>query len=388
MWIGGLLMKPLRIIVSVIVLVGAFYFVTTHGSFQRGPALPAWISRPSHVELTQAAAPEGFDPEEQNNIRVYHKVLPSVVNITSHIVKYDFFYGEVPEEGLGSGVIIDHDGHILTNFHVVQGARQLEVTTSDKKKFRAQVVGTDPVDDVAVIQIKGDNLTAATLGDSRNLEVGQKVYAIGNPFGLAGSMTRGIISSLRPVRGPNGVYMDEAIQTDAAVNPGNSGGPLLDSHGNVIGLNTFILSPAGQSAGLGFAIPINTAKAVISDLITIGSVRRPTLGVKTLPIGPELADQMGLAADYGLLVLQVAAGSGAEQAGLRGGNEPAYLGNQQIMLGGDLIVNVDDRDVVNQQDLAQLMNKHRAGDTVKVVFYRGKRKLTASVVLGEARQQA
>lgn len=380
-------MKNMRIVVIAVVLVGAFYFFTTH-SIQHGPELPAWISRPTHVELTEAAAPEGFDADEQNNIRVYHKVLPSVVNITSHIVKFDFFYGEVPEEGLGSGVIIDRDGHILTNFHVVQGARQLEVTTSDKKKFRAQVVGTDPVDDVAVIQIKGDGLTAATLGDSRNLEVGQKVYAIGNPFGLAGSMTRGIISSLRPVRGPNGVYMDEAIQTDAAVNPGNSGGPLLDSHGNVIGLNTFILSPAGQSAGLGFAIPINTAKAVISDLITIGSVRRPTLGVKTLPIGPELADQLGLAADYGLLVLQVSPSSGAEQAGLRGGNEPAYLGNQQIMLGGDLIINVDDRDVVNQQDLAQIMNKHRAGDSVKVIFYRGKRKLTAPVVLGEARKQA
>jgi S1-C subfamily serine protease len=381
-------MKNMRIIAVSVVLVGAFYFFTTHGSFQHGPELPAWVSRPTHVELTEAAAPEGFDADEQNNIRVYHKVLPSVVNITSHTVQYDFFYGEVPEEGLGSGVIIDRDGHILTNYHVVQGARQLEVTTSDKKKFRAQVVGTDPLDDVAVIQIKGANLTAATLGDSRYLEVGQKVYAIGNPFGLAGSMTRGIISSLRPVRGPNGVYMDEAIQTDAAVNPGNSGGPLLDSHGNVIGLNTFILSPAGQSAGLGFAIPINTAKAVISDLITSGTVRRPSLGVKTLPIGPELADQMGLASDYGLLILQVMPGSGAEQAGLRGGTERAYLGNQQIVLGGDLIVSIDDHDIENQQDLAQAMNRHRAGDTAKVTIYRGKRKLTLNVVLGEARQQA
>jgi len=381
-------MKSMRVVAFAVVLVCAFYWVTTRGALQQKVQLPEWISRPAHVELTQAAGPENYDADEQNNIRVYHKVLPSVVNITSHTVQYDFFYGEVPEEGLGSGVIIDHDGHILTNYHVVQGARQLEVTTSDKKKFRAQIVGTDPVDDVAVIQIKGDNLIAATLGDSRHLEVGQKVYAIGNPFGLAGSMTRGIISSVRPVRGPNGVYMDEAIQTDAAVNPGNSGGPLLDSHGNMIGINTFILSPAGQSAGLGFAIPINVAKAVISDLITIGRVRRPSLGIRSLPIGPELADQMGLAADYGLLVLQVAPGSGAEQAGLRGGHEPAYLGNQQITLGGDLIIAIDDRDIESQQDMAQVMNKHRAGDTVKVTIYRGKRKLVLPVVLGEARQQA
>jgi S1-C subfamily serine protease len=312
-----------------------------------------------------------------------------VVNITSRTVQFDFFYGEVPQEGQGSGFIIDREGHILTNYHVVADAnRGIEVTTSDKKKYRAQVVGTDPVNDLAVIQIHGDTaLDPATLGDSKRLAVGQKVYAIGNPFGLAGTMTRGIISSIRPVRGPNGNYIDEAIQTDAAINPGNSGGPLLNSRGEVIGMNTFIFSEAGQSAGLGFAIPINAAKAVLNDLITIGTVRRPSLGVVTLPIGPELADQMGLASDYGVLILQVVPGSAADRAGLHGGTERAYLGNMQIMLGGDLIVAIDGENIQDQQDMAHVMNRHRAGDTVHVAFYRGKRKMEVDVALSERQHE-
>src|SRR5207302_5708170 len=195
------------------------------------------------------------------------------------------------------------------NFHVVEGARQVEVTTSDKKKYKAQIVGTDPVHDLAVIQIPNKSVPQAEIGDSKSLVVGQKVYAIGNPFGLSGTMTRGIISSIRSVRGQRG-YIDEAIQTDAAINPGNSGGPLLNSRGEVIGINSMILTGgAEQSAGIGFAIPINTAKAALDDLVNVGRVRRPTLGVFTLPIGPELADQLGLAADSGLLIVQIAPGS-------------------------------------------------------------------------------
>jgi len=384
--------KSLRIATLVALFVGGFYYFTTHhhaGDFGSTGPLEEIVTRPAHVEITEAAEPQTFDSEEQTNINVYKKVLPSVVNITSRTVQFDFFYGEVPQEGQGSGFIIDREGHILTNYHVVADAnRGIEVTTSDKKKYRAQVVGTDPVNDLAVIQIHGDTaLDPATLGDSKRLTVGQKVYAIGNPFGLAGTMTRGIISSIRPVRGPNGNYIDEAIQTDAAINPGNSGGPLLNSRGEVIGMNTFIFSEAGQSAGLGFAIPINAAKAVLNDLITIGTVRRPSLGVVTLPIGPELADQMGLASDYGVLILQVAPGSAAERAGLRGGTERAYLGNMQIMLGGDLIVAIDGENIQDQQDMAHVMNRHRAGDTVHVTFYRGKRKMEADVALSEQRHQ-
>src|SRR5207248_392224 len=373
--------KPYRILVLVAVFVGGFYYFTTHHRElgQRNP-LSTIVARPTHVEITEAAEPQTFDSEEQTNINVYKKVLPSVVNITSRTVQFDYLYGEVPEEGQGSGFIIDRQGHILTNFHVIANAHQIEVTTSDKKRYRAQVVGVDRVNDLAVIQIHGDGqLDPATLGDSKRLIVGQKVFAIGNPFGLAGTMTRGIISSIRPVRGPNGNYIDEAIQTDAAINPGNSGGPLLNSRGEVVGMNTFILSEAGQSAGLGFAIPINAAKAVLNDLITIGTVRRPTLGVVTLPIGPELAGQMGLAAEHGVLILQVVPGGAAERAGLHGGTERAYLGNTQIMLGGDLIVAVDGEDIQDQQDMAHVMNRHRTGDTVRVTFYRGKRKMEVDI---------
>jgi S1-C subfamily serine protease len=219
------------------------------------------------------------------------------------------------------------------------------------------------------------------------LQVGQKVYAIGNPFGLAGTMTRGIVSSIRPVREPGGATIDEAIQTDAAINPGNSGGPLLNWRGEVIGINTMILSSVGQNAGIGFAIPINTAKAVLNDLVTLGRVRRPALGVRTIPITPELAEEMGLASDYGLLIVQVTPGGAADRAGLRGGSERAYLGNIPIMIGGDLIVGIDGEEVQDQQDLSHIMNNHRSGDTVRVTIYRSKKKMEVNVTLGEAREQ-
>jgi S1-C subfamily serine protease len=300
---------------------------------------------------------------------------------------YDFFYGLVPQEGQGSGFVIDKEGRILTNYHVIADARQVEVTLHDRKKYKATIVGTDKAHDLAIVQIKAPNLQPMTLGDSTNLQVGQKVYAIGNPFGLAGTLTRGIVSSIRQVQEPDGLVIDEAIQTDAAINPGNSGGPLLNYHGEVIGINTMIASSVGQSAGIGFAIPINTAKAVVNDLVTLGRVRRPAMGVRTIPIDPEIANELGLAADNGLLIVQAVPGGSADRAGLRGGTERAYLGNTPIMIGGDLIVAINGEPVESQQALAQVMNKHRAGDTVKVTIYRGKKQLEVSVVLGEARDQ-
>jgi S1-C subfamily serine protease len=295
----------------------------------------------------------------------------------------------VPQEGQGSGFIIDREGHVLTNYHVIAEARQIEVTLSNRKKYRATVVGSDRSHDLAIIQIKAPDLNPMVMGDSRNLQVGQKVYAIGNPFGLSGTLTSGIVSSIRQVQEPDGVTIDEAIQTDAAINPGNSGGPLLNSHGEVIGINTMIAGNpgVGQSAGIGFAIPINTAKAVLNDLLTLGRVRRPALGVVTIPISPDIADELGLAADYGLLVVQVVPGGAAARSGLKGGTERAYLGNIPITIGGDLIVAIDDQDVQDQQQLGHVMNSHRAGDTVKVTIYRGKRKMDVQVTLGEARQQ-
>jgi S1-C subfamily serine protease len=374
-------MKYLRPALLAVLLVLTFYLVTTR---MAGPNGPSWVTRPSHVELTQAAGPANYDAEEQNNIAVYKKALPSVVNITSTAVTFDFFYGAVPQQGMGSGFVIDAEGHILTNFHVVEGARQVEVTTSDKKKYRAQIVGTDPVHDLAVIQIPNKAVPQAEIGDSKSLTVGQKVYAIGNPFGLSGTMTRGIISSIRSLKGQRG-YIDEAIQTDAAINPGNSGGPLLNARGQVIGINTMILTGGvEQSAGIGFAIPISTAKAVLDDLVHLGRVRRPEIGVRTIPIGPELANQLGLPADSGLLIVEVVPGSAADKAGLRAGTERAYLGNYPILIGGDLLVAIEGQPIEDQQDLSHMMQNHRSGDTVTLTIYRGKKRMDIKVVLGES----
>jgi S1-C subfamily serine protease len=378
-------MKLLRPVLFAIILAVAFFYFTTYrtGAFHS----PNWLSHPQHVEITEAAGGGSLDAEEQNNITVYRKNIGSVVNVTSRVMKFDFFYGAVPEEGQGSGFVIDKEGHILTNYHVIADARQIEVTLHNRKKYRATIVGTDKAHDLAVVQIKGADLQPMTLGDSTNLQVGQKVYAIGNPFGLAGTLTLGIVSSIRQVQEPDGMIIDEAIQTDAAINPGNSGGPLLNWHGEVIGINTMIASNVGQSAGIGFAIPINTAKAVLNDLVTLGRVRRPALGIRTIPIDPELASEMSLPADSGLLIVQAVPGGAADRAGLHGGTERAYLGNTPIMIGGDLIIAIDGKPVESQQDLAQVMNNHRAGDSVKVTIYRGKKKMEVPVVLGETRDQ-
>lgn len=377
-------MKLLRPIAITVLLVGAFFYFTTYrsGTFRlvNSPA-------PAKIDITEAASNEPLDSEEQNNISVYRKSIGSVVNITSRAVALDFFYGLVPQEGQGSGFIIDRDGHILTNYHVIADAQRIEVTLHNRKKYRATVVGTDRSHDLAIVQVKAPDLNPMVLGDSKNLQVGQKVYAIGNPFGLAGTLTSGIVSSIRQVQEPEGVTIDEAIQTDAAINPGNSGGPLLNSHGEVIGINTMIASNVGQSAGIGFAIPVNTAKAVLNDLLTLGRVRRPALGVVTIPISPDLADELGLPSDYGLLIDRVLPGGPAERAGLKGGTERAYLGNMPIHIGGDLIVAIDGQDIQDQQELARIMNNHRAGDTVKITVYRGKRRMDVQVTLGEAKQQ-
>ena len=344
------------------------------------------------LELTEAHAAPAYDAEEQNNISIYKRVSPSVVNITSTALVFDFFYGTVPQQGQGSGFILDKAGHILTNFHVVEGAnRGIEVQLSDKRKFAARVVGTDKTHDLALLQIEGPNqqpvpnLQPVTLADSAQLNVGQKVYAIGNPFGLSGTMTRGIISAIRPIRSESGAKIEDAIQTDAAINPGNSGGPLLNSSGDVIGINTMIASNgADQSSGIGFAIPINTAKAVLADLLRYGRVKRPSLGIVSYPIGPDLASQMGLAADSGVLIQQVVPGGAAERAGLRGGNEQAYVGNTPIMLGGDFIIAIDGQQITDPQDISEIMDKHQAGDIVSVTILRGQRKMTFKLMLGQA----
>jgi S1-C subfamily serine protease len=308
------------------------------------------------------------------------------VNITSKSMTFNFFYGQVPQEGQGSGFILDKAGHVLTNFHVIADANRIEVMTSDKHHYKATIVGSDKSHDLALLQINAPNLQPVTLSDSSDLVVGQKVYAIGNPFGLSGTMTRGIISSIRSIRGPEGAPIEDAIQTDAAINPGNSGGPLLNSRGEVIGINTLIASNgAEQSSGIGFAIPVNTAKAVLGDLTKYGRVRRPSLGIVSLAISPDLANQMGLPAESGVLVQKVVPGGAAERSGLRGGNQQAYLGNMAIVLGGDLIVAIDGMQITDPADITTVLDKHQPGDAVSVTVYRGQRKMTVKLTLGDAR---
>jgi S1-C subfamily serine protease len=392
-----------RLAVLVVLIVAGFWYVTTFGipgsrelprlAHRDLPLLGHDVHLNHSLDLTEADAQSSYDNVEQNNIAVYKRVLPAVVNITSTAVAYDWFWGAVPQQGQGSGFVVDSHGHILTNYHVIEGGRQIEVTLTNKHKYKAQVVLTDKSHDLALLQIDAPNLTPAVLSSSQNLQVGQKVYAIGNPFGLSGTMTTGIISALRSVRGPEGNLIENAIQTDAAINPGNSGGPLLNSHGEVIGINSLIATDPNaqvaveQSAGIGFAIPINTAKAVLEDFAHYGRVRRPSLGITSLPIGPDLAQQMGLAADYGVLIQRVLPGGAAERAGLRGGDKQAYLGNTPIYLGGDLIIGIDDRQVATAEDISQIMDDHKTGDTVTVTFVRGQRKLTARVKLEEAGTQ-
>jgi len=395
----------LRPVLLVILLLSGFYYLTTHfaptGTFApwvhrvfstaaTPGAAPATVSGPmGTLELTQASAAPAFDAEEQQNIAVYKKALPSVVNITSTAVAFDFFYGPVPQQGQGSGFILNKDGLILTNNHVINNAQRVEVKLSNKHTYKAQVLAVDKNHDLALLKISNaPDLVPAVLADSRGLIVGQRVYAIGNPFGLQGTMTRGIISAIRSIRGPQGNPIEDAIQTDASVNPGNSGGPLLNSRGEVIGITTLIASNgADQSSGVGFAIPINTAKAVLSDFEKYGYVRRPSLDIITLPISPDIAEQLGLPADYGILIDQVVPGGAAARAGLHGGNQRAYMGNIPVMLGGDLIVAMDGQEIANAQDLSAAMNSHRAGDVVTLTIFRGQKRMDVKVTLGDAKNQ-
>src|SRR5271168_1194992 len=376
----------IRSVILIVLLVGAFVYLTSYSNFRGTGNLPLpniWHQSP--LQLTIADAQPAYTSEETSRIAVYKRALPSVVNVTSSQLSLDFFYGVVPSQSQGSGFILTKDGRILTNYHVIANPQQVEVTLSDKHKYPAKIILQDPAHDLALLQINANNLTPAVLSESRDLQVGQNVYAIGNPFGLNGTMTTGILSSIRSVREPQGATIENALQTDAAINPGNSGGPLLNSRGEVIGMNTLIATGgAEQSSGIGFAIPVDTIKAVLSDYTKYGRVRRPSLGIASLAIGPDLAEQIGLPADDGVLIQRVVPGGAAERAGLRGGNQQAYLGNTPIYLGGDLIVAIDGDRVTNPQDISEIMDRHQAGDSVTVTFFLGSRRMTAKLTLGEA----
>lgn len=333
-----------------------------------------------------ANADVSLDPTEAENVRIYKQASPAVANIVTRAMQYDFFSGVIPVEGAGSGFVIDTTGHILTNYHVVEAAQTIEVTLGDQSRFNAKRLGADERNDIALIQIDpgGHKLTPLPLGDSRNLLVGQRVLAIGNPFGFQSTLTTGVVSSLgRTVQTGENTFIDEAIQTDAAINPGNSGGPLLNTHGEVIGVNTAIHSETGATVGIGFAIPINTARRIANDLITQGRVRRATLGVEGRGIWPQLAHALNLPIEHGILIERVTPGGPAAQAGIRGGTRTVLAGLQQLTIGGDVLIAIDGKEVTSSTDLNLFLNRDEPGDNVTLAILRDGKKMDVRVKLGQ-----
>jgi len=326
-------------------------------------------------------------PEETNSIELYRRLAPGVVNITSTVLERDFFFNVVPREGAGSGSIIDPKGYILTNHHVIADARKLEVTLADNKKYTATFIGSDPDTDLAVLKIDapGQVLTVIPMGTSADLQVGQQVMAIGNPFGLGQTLTTGVISSVgRTLRAGNGTLVEDIIQTDASINPGNSGGPLIDSSGRMIGINTAIFSPTGANVGIGFAIPVDTARLVIKELIDQGYYAHPWLGATLMTLTADIAAALKMKADAGAMVVEAVPGGPLDRAGIRGGNARAQIGNQILIVGGDLIVKLNGQPVVDADSLIRSVRKYRPGDRVRLDLVRwdGTRD-TMTVVLGE-----
>jgi len=339
-----------------------------------------WVAM---AALPQAAA---LTDDEKNNVAIYQKVSPSVVNVISTVITRDFFFNPIPREGSGSGSIIDTRGHILTNNHVIRDAQKLEVTLADGSKWPATLVGKDPDNDLAIIKIKApaEKLKPLPMGDSRKLQVGQKVLAIGNPFGLGLTLTTGIISSLgRNIRSEVGTMIEDLIQTDASINPGNSGGPLLNSEGEMIGINTAIISPTGGSVGIGFAIPVNTAKRIIPELISKGYVSYPYIGATVQPLFPEFAKVLKLKVDRGAMIVEVAPGGPADRAGLRGGNRQLQVGNLLFIVGGDVIVQIDQVEVKDSDVLIKHVREKKPGDVVTVKILRDGKFREVKVTLQE-----
>jgi S1-C subfamily serine protease len=302
-------------------------------------------------------------------------------------------FGESESQGggtaTGSGIVLDSEGHILTNNHVIEGANKIEVKLGESvKEYTAEVVGTDPASDLALLKVSAPSseLTPLTLGDSSKMEVGDPVVAIGNPFGLDRTVTSGIVSALqRQIQAPNGFSIDNVIQTDAAINPGNSGGPLINSAGEVIGINSQIETGgngANGNVGIGFAIPINTAKEVITELETKGTVEHAYLGIKGGTITPQLANDLNLPVKEGVLIASVEPGGPAAKAGLQGGNTQATIGGSEIVLGGDVITEADGKKITNMEQIIELVGEKKVGDEVTLKYVRGGKEKTATVTLG------
>jgi putative serine protease PepD len=381
---------PVRLFIIAVLLSSAVTIMALRWSM-----IPDYSRRESPLPALAAASSTGqptLSTDEETNVRVYSQVSPGVVNVMTTALEYDWFFSPVAKEGpTGSGCVLDNEGDILTNYHVIESANSLEVSLPDRTKYHAKVVGYDRQNDLAVIRLVGapkNRLHPISLGDSTALKVGQKVLAIGNPLGLQNTLTTGIVSSLgRRIKTESGDLVDNVIQTDAAINPGNSGGPLLNTAGEMIGINTSIFTIGGGNIGIGFAIPANTIRRVVNELIKNGRVIRPWFGVEGYSLDEDFASELGLPVSSGLLVARVYRGSSADNAGIRGANERAILYNQYVLIGGDIITEIDGKPVASLEELKLLLESKRAGDTVKVTIYRGKTKTQKSVPLVEAPRQ-
>jgi serine protease Do len=323
--------------------------------------------------------------DEEINIDVFEKVHPAVVNIVATTLGLNFWMQVVPQEGQGSGFIIDRKGYVLTNNHVVEKAQKIIVTLSGGKKLSASLVGRDPDSDLAVIRISSSDIhVVAPFGDSDRVRVGQKAIAIGNPFGLSHTLTTGIVSATnRSIMTGENRQIDGLIQTDAAINPGNSGGPLLNSNGEVIGINTAIYSVSGGYQGIGFAIPINRAKEIATQLITSGKVARPWLGIEGVSVNKELSEGLGLGTDKGVLIIRIIRGSPADQAGLRGGSRRVIVEGIALLIGGDIITGIDGYPVTDHNELVRLLDKIPVGQTITLQIDRNQQSMDVQVTLAE-----
>jgi S1-C subfamily serine protease len=353
------------------------------------------LPAPTSIPVTPAPAEASANELEAQVETVYAQRAPAVVNISVVAIAYDFFMRPIPQEGTGSGFVYDAEGHIVTNYHVVQGAESVSVALSNGEMYEAEIVGTDPPTDLAVLKIDADNLPdPLPLTDSDQLRVGQFVIAIGNPFGQEGTLTVGVISALgRIIESPDGGFIGEAIQTDAAVNPGNSGGPLLDLRGRVVGVNSQIISPSGASAGIGFAVSSNAVTRVVPELIARGRYPHPWLvGARFAPFGAQEADLlrqagMDVPVDAGLLVIEVTSGTPAARAGLRGATQVVGVGRYRIPIGGDIITHIDDQPIPTLEELTvYLETQTQVGDTVSLTIIREGQEQTVRMTLAERAQ--
>jgi len=367
----------------------------------RSPALVALL-RPATVTPTPTltphptatlipppvVTPQVVDPE-QRLIQLYQGSSPSVVNITTSVLRYDFFFRAVPESGTGSGFVWDEQGHILTNYHVVEDAQDIEVSFDDDMVLPAELVGADPPNDIAVIKVAELPTGAGPLplGDSLSLQVGQTVVAIGNPFGqFQRTLTTGVISALdRTIELDEERILRGVIQTDADINRGNSGGPLLDSKGRVVGITSAIFSPTGSNAGVGLAIPINKAKRLVPVLITEGRYDHPWLGIERLgyALNAYMAESLGLSVDHGLLIARIYRDSPALRAGIQPFTHEAIVGHQRVYAGGDILTAIDDVSVRSWEDLeAYLAEEVEVGQRVKLEIWREGQLIQIEVEVG------